>query len=188
MQGETPSALTVMAYDSNVDSFRPGDRVQIIGIYRACSKTIDKSRGSTNTIFNTYVDLISLSILKENKLKADDDKAVFSDEEKRMFNSMAEKQSIIDDLAKSLAPSIYGNEQIKKGILAQLFGGVKKHQMGPNMKGRFRPDINICLIGDPSTSKSQILQQVHKIAPRSIYTSGRGSSAVGLTANVRKDP
>lgn len=70
---------------------------------------IEKSRGSVKTVFNTYVDLISLSVLKENKLKSDDDKAVFSDEEKRLFNSMAEKESIIDDLAKSLAPSIFGN-------------------------------------------------------------------------------
>jgi len=72
------------------------------------------------------------------------------------------------------------------GILAQLFGGTKKN-LGEYNVGRFRSDINICLLGDPSTAKSQFLQQVNKLAPRSIYTSGRGSSAVGLTANVRRD-
>jgi len=104
-----------------------------------------------------------------------------------MFNSMAEKETIIDDLVKSFAPSIYGHEDVKKGLLTQLFGGSKKifNNYG---KGRVRSDINICLLGDPSTAKSQLLQHVHKIAPRSIYTNGRGSSAVGLTANVRKDP
>lgn len=99
---------------------------------------------------------------------------------------MADKESIIDDLIASFAPSIYGHEDIKKGILSQLFGGTKKDFA--NGRGRFRSDINICLVGDPSTAKSQMLQQVYKIAPRGIYTSGRGSSAVGLTANVRKDP
>lgn len=87
----------------------------------------------------------------------------------------------------SFAPSIHGNTHIKKGILAQLFGGTKKEVLEQG-RGRFRSDINICLVGDPSTAKSQLLQQVYKIAPRGIYTSGRGSSAVGLTANVRRDP
>jgi len=71
--------------------------------------------------------------------------------------------------------------------LAQLFSGTKKDFSGSG-RTRFRSDINICLVGDPSTAKSQLLQQVYKLAPRGIYTSGRGSSAVGLTANVRKDP
>jgi len=100
---------------------------------------------------------------------------------------MASKDTIIEDLVDSFAPSIFGHEDIKKGILAQLFGGTKK-SIGETGKGRFRSDINVCLVGDPSTAKSQLLQQVYKIAPRGIYTSGRGSSAVGLTANVRKDP
>jgi DNA replication licensing factor MCM4 len=90
-------------------------------------------------------------------------------------------------LISSFAPSIYGNEEVKKGILAQIFGGANK-DFSQSGRGRFRSDINICLVGDPSTAKSQLLQQVYKIAPRGIYTSGRGSSAVGLTANVRKDP
>ena len=94
---------------------------------------------------------------------------------------------MISDLVNSFAPSIYGHEEIKKGILSQLFSGARK-DFSESGRGRFRSDINICLVGDPSTAKSQILQQVYKIAPRGIYTSGRGSSAVGLTANVRKDP
>lgn len=86
---------------------------------------------------------------------------------------------------KALVRSIY--DEVKKGLLTQLFAGCKKDFSGLG-RGRFRSDINICLVGDPSTAKSQLLQQVHKISPRGIYTSGRGSSAVGLTANVRKDP
>ena len=71
-----------------------------------------------------------------------------------------------------------------KGILLQLFGGTNKTF---TKGGRYRGDINILLCGDPSTSKSQILQYVHKIAPRGVYTSGKGSSAVGLTAYITRD-
>ena len=109
---------------------------------------------------------------------------VFSDFERRRFNTFADNEDVLDNLVKSFAPSIYGHEIIKKGILTQLFGGNKKVFPG---KGTSRADINICLVGDPSTAKSQMLQQVHRIAPRSIYTSRSGTSAVGLTANVRKD-
>jgi DNA replication licensing factor MCM4 len=100
---------------------------------------------------------------------------------------MAGEPGILDRLVKSFAPSIYANEEVKQGVLCQLFGGCQK-QFSQSGRGRFRSDINICLVGDPSTAKSQMLQQVYKIAPRGIYTSGKGSSAVGLTANVRKDP
>jgi DNA replication licensing factor MCM4 len=92
---------------------------------------------------------------------------------------------IYELLTRSLAPSIWELEDIKKGLLCQLFGGsVKKLSSGAS----FRGDMNVLLVGDPGTSKSQLLQYVHKIAPRGIYTSGRGSSAVGLTAYVAKDP
>ena len=85
------------------------------------------------------------------------------------------------------APSIWENDDVKKGALLQLFGGSNKH-FSQTGRGRFRGEINVLLAGDPSTAKSQILQYVHKIAPRGIYTSGKGSSAVGLTAYVSKDP
>lgn len=112
---------------------------------------------------------------------------IYNDNDKNKFREMADSPTVINDLVRSFAPSIYGHEEVKKGLLAQLFGGSKKDFKGLG-RGRFRSDINICLVGDPSTAKSQLLQQVHKISPRGIYTSGRGSSAVGLTANVRKDP
>ena len=90
-------------------------------------------------------------------------------------------------LIDSLAPSIWENHDVKKGILCQLFGGCSKH-FRESGRGRFRGEINVLLCGDPSTAKSQLLQYVHKIAPRGIYTSGKGSSAVGLTVYVTKDP
>ena len=90
-------------------------------------------------------------------------------------------------LIDSLAPSIWECSDVKKGILCQLFGGCSK-TFATSGKGRFRGEINILLCGDPSTAKSQLLQYVHKIAPRGIYTSGKGSSAVGLTVYVTKDP
>lgn len=100
---------------------------------------------------------------------------------------MAQHPNIVDELVRSFAPSIFGNDDVKKGVLCQLFSGAQK-KFSQSGRGRFRSDINICLVGDPSTAKSQLLQQVHKIAPRGVYTSGKGSTAVGLTANVRKDP
>lgn len=97
---------------------------------------------------------------------------------------------IYDLLARSMAPSIYELGDIKKGILLQLFGGTNKSiaRGGGGGGPRYRGDINVLMVGDPGTSKSQILSYVHRIAPRGVYTSGKGSSAVGLTAYVTRDP
>ena len=87
-------------------------------------------------------------------------------------------------MANLIAPSVLGNVEVKKGILLMLFGGVnKKTKDGMKIRG----DINICLVGDPSTAKSQFLKFVHNYIPRTVYTSGRGSSSVGLTASLTKD-
>lgn len=150
---------------------------------------MQKNKAAVKSVFNTYVDLISFKIVEDNRYKAANGILAtnFTEEEKNEFYEIASKPTVIDDLINSFAPSIYGNEEVKKGILAQIFGGANK-DFSQSGRGRFRSDINICLVGDPSTAKSQLLQQVYKIAPRGIYTSGRGSSAVGLTANVKKDP
>lgn len=100
------------------------------------------------------------------------------------FSKRRDLYHILND---SIAPSIWENADVKKGILCQLFGGVRK-EFSQGGRGRFRGEINVLLCGDPSTAKSQLLQYVHKIAPRGIYTSGKGSSAVGLTVYVTRDP
>ncbi|WWC65011.1 uncharacterized protein I303_107625 [Kwoniella dejecticola CBS 10117] len=103
---------------------------------------------------------------------------------------LSNNPEVYEILARSMAPSIYELEDVKKGILLQLFGGTNKSiaRGGGGGGPRYRGDINVLMVGDPGTSKSQILQYVHKIAPRGVYTSGKGSSAVGLTAYVTRDP
>ncbi|KAJ3753772.1 cell division control protein 54 [Lentinula raphanica] len=106
------------------------------------------------------------------------------------LRELSRQTDIYERLARSLAPSIWEMDDVKKGILLQLFGGTNKSisRGGGGGGPRYRGDINVLLVGDPGTSKSQILQYVHKIAPRGVYTSGKGSSAVGLTAYVTRDP
>lgn len=110
-----------------------------------------------------------------------------SDEEIEKIKAIAGRYDVYELLSRSLAPSIYELDDVKKGILLQLFGGTNK-TFEKGGAPRYRGDINVLLCGDPSTSKSQLLQYVHKIAPRGVYTSGKGSSAVGLTAYVTRDP
>lgn len=105
-------------------------------------------------------------------------------EERDELEAMAEMRDIYPRLVKSIAPTVYGHDIVKKGILLQLMGGVHKQTTeGIHLRG----DINICIVGDPSTSKSQFLKYVCSFLPRAIYTSGKASSAAGLTAAVVRD-
>lgn len=127
-EGETPQSLTVICYDSNVDGVRPGDRVEIVGIYRAQSVKVQRVKSNVKSVFSTYVDLISYNILEENRFHTEEvhGKQKFSDAEKKEFERISHQPNVIDDLVNSFAPSIYGQEDVKKGILAQLFGGASK--------------------------------------------------------------
>lgn len=109
------------------------------------------------------------------------------------LREISQRPDVYELLARSVAPSVYEMDDVKKGILLQLFGGTNKTiamggQGGPTAGPRYRGDVNILMVGDPGTSKSQLLKYVHRIAPRGVYASGRGSSAVGLTAYVTRDP
>lgn len=133
----------------------------------------------------TLLSLLSLS-LSCIRVEEEDTKAEREELERKIIE-ISKRTDVYDLLARSLAPSIWEMDTIKKGILCQLFGGANK-VLPKQDNGRFRGELNVLLCGDPGTSKSQMLQYVHKIAPRGIYTSGKGSSAVGLTASVTKDP
>lgn len=107
-----------------------------------------------------------------------------TDSEVSQLKDMVKDEHVYDKLVRSIAPAVFGHETIKKGILLQLLGGVHKQTVeGINLRG----DINICVVGDPSTSKSQFLKYVCGFSPRAVYTSGKASSAAGLTAAVVKD-
>lgn len=110
--------------------------------------------------------------------------ASFNPSEIEDLRKMVHSDHIYSRLVNSLAPMVYGHEVVKKGILLQLMSGVHKStKEGMQLRG----DINICIVGDPSTSKSQFLKYVCSFAPRAVYTSGKASSAAGLTAAVMKD-
>lgn len=108
-----------------------------------------------------------------------------SSEEEDLFTRLAADPNLYERIAKSIAPSIFGAVDIKKAIACLLFGGSRK--LMPDGLCR-RGDINVLMLGDPGTAKSQLLKFVEKVAPIAVYTSGKGSSAAGLTASVSRDP
>lgn len=200
-EGEMPHAVNVYAHDNLVDIAKPGDRVEITGVYRATGVRSNPRQRSTSNVFRTYIDLLHIRKMEKGRLAAEapdedmvsefytpfdegNDQRQFSEEKEAALRALAKTPNIYEKLVDAFAPSIYEMDDVKKGILCMLFGGtIKEHQ-----DGKLRGDINILLAGDPGVSKSQILQFVHKIAPRGIYTSGKGSSAAGLTAYISKDP
>lgn len=176
--GQLPRCVDVILEDDLVDKCKPGDRVQIVGSYRCLP---NRQGNFSNCVFRSvvlanYVELMSKEV--SMTLTDEDVKACKKLSRTRRFD-------IFDRLALSLAPSIYGHDNVKRALLCLLLGGVEK--ILPN-GSRLRGDINVLLIGDPSVAKSQLLRFVLGCAPRAIATTGRGSSGVGLTAAVTTDP
>ncbi|KAJ5543540.1 DNA replication licensing factor Mcm4 [Penicillium sp. DV-2018c] len=200
--GQTPHSVSLCVYDELVDVCKAGDRVEVTGIFRCNPMRVSARQRSQKSLFKTYIDVLHVQKFDRKKMGIDtstveqemseqaaeaDQVRKVSAEEEEKIKLTAARPDIYDLLSRSLAPSIYEMDDVKKGILLQMFGGTNKtFQKGGNP--RYRGDINILLCGDPSTSKSQLLRYVHKIAPRGVYTSGKGSSAVGLTAYVTRDP
>lgn len=172
--GQLSRSIEVILQDDLVDATKPGDRVQINGIFRPLVGGSTFSGGTFKTVVvATSVRLLQAQI--EASLTANDIKAI---------KKLGRRRDIIDLLTHSMAPSIYGHREVKKGCILQLVGGIEKI-VGNNI--RLRGDINILLIGDPSTAKSQMLRHMLNLAPLSFNTTGRGSSGVGLTAAVTLD-
>ncbi|XP_026580378.1 DNA replication licensing factor mcm4-like [Pseudonaja textilis] len=188
--GQTPYTIILFVHNDLVDKVQPGDRVNITGIYRAVPVRVIPRMSSVRSVCKTHIDVIHYCKTDSKRLcriEEGTELKIFMEEREKMLQALSQKPDIYDRLSSALAPSIYGHEDIKKGILLQLFGGSRK-DFSHTGRGNFRAEINILLCGDPGTSKSQFLQYVYNLVPRGQYTSGKGSSAVGLTAYVMRDP
>ena len=185
--GQTPHTVILYVHGDLVDSVQPGDRVAVTGIYRAVSHRSNPKMRNLHSVYKTHIDVVHFRKTDADRLHGVEASQQFDQETIDLVNGLSKKPDIYERLARAIAPSIYENEDVKKGILLQLFGGNRK-DFSKSGRGQFRSELNILLCGDPGTSKSQLLQYVFNLMPRSQYTSGKGSSAVGLTAYVTKDP
>jgi len=187
--GQTPHNVQLYAHNDLVDKVQAGDRVSVTGIYRAVPMRGNPKMRNINSVYKTHLDVVHFSTTNTAKLRsnADGENVQLSAKQLEDIKDISEKPDVYERLARAIAPAIYENLDVKKGILLQLFGGTKK-DFTQSGRGHFRSDLNILLCGDPGTSKSQLLQYVYHLLPRSQYTSGKGSSAVGLTAYITKDP
>ena len=178
--GQLPRGVDVILDDDLVDRVKPGDRIQLVGIYRSLGNRTASSGSST---FRTLI-MANNIILLSSKSGGGIAQSTITATDIRNINKVAKKKNAFELLSQSLAPSIYGHDHIKKAILLMLLGGMEKNlDNGTHLRG----DINILMVGDPSTAKSQLLRFVLNTAPLAIATTGRGSSGVGLTAAVTSD-
>lgn len=178
--GQLPRGVDVIMDDDLVDRVKPGDRIQLVGIYRSLG---NRNAGSGSATFRTLI-LANNVIALSSKSGGGIAQTTITDTDIREINKISKKKNVFELLSQSLAPSIYGHDHIKKAILLMLLGGMEKNlDNGTHLRG----DINILMVGDPSTAKSQLLRFVLNTAPLAIATTGRGSSGVGLTAAVTTD-
>ncbi|MCD6536145.1 MAG: minichromosome maintenance protein MCM [Thaumarchaeota archaeon] len=174
--GQLPRIIDVGLKGDIVDVARPGDRVIVTGVLQAIH---DREPDSLRKTSKMYLEAVSIE-----RASKEPETLTITPEEEKLFREMAKDPEIHKKLVESIAPSIHGLEHIKKAVMLLLFGGrTKQYPDGTKVRG----DIHVLLVGDPGTGKSQLLKYVAMMAPRGIYTSGRGSTAAGLTAAVVRD-
>lgn len=184
--GELPQHIMLSADRYITGHVVPGSRIIATGIYSTYQAAKDKSAGAA-ALRKPYIRLVHLELSSPSSGSPGGLNPFglhFTPEEEEGFGEMARSDGFYERFAKSVAPSIFGSLDIKKAITCLLFGGSKK--ILPDGM-RLRGDINVLLLGDPGTAKSQLLKFVEKVAPIAVYTSGKGSSAAGLTASVQRD-
>eukprot|EP00421_Protoceratium_reticulatum_P005868 CAMPEP_0168371472 /NCGR_PEP_ID=MMETSP0228-20121227/7791_1 /TAXON_ID=133427 /ORGANISM="Protoceratium reticulatum, Strain CCCM 535 (=CCMP 1889)" /LENGTH=788 /DNA_ID=CAMNT_0008384365 /DNA_START=64 /DNA_END=2430 /DNA_ORIENTATION=- len=174
--GQIPRSVEVVCEGDLADRAKPGDRVQVVGVYRSFPP---QAQDFTNGVFPARLIATSVTPIKEMI------EAPFVSDDVRNIREIAARPDVFRLLARSFAPSICGHEKVKEGLLLQMIGGTEKNLTnGTHLRG----DINVLLVGDPSCGKSQMLRFVMNIAPLAISTTGRGSSGVGLTAAMTREP
>ncbi len=175
--GQLPRTLNIKLVGSEiVDVARPGDHISVVGIVQAMAPTLP--RVGKLRAFILHLDANSVEVLGKEP-----ETVLPSPEEEKKIVELAKDPWIHRKIINSIAPSIYGYNHVKEAIMYLLFGGVQKSLPDIAIRG----EMNALLIGDPGTAKSQLLQYVSKLAPRGLYTSGRGTTAAGLTAAVLRE-
>jgi len=183
--GQLPHYVDVTVLQDLVDNARPGDRVILTGLVRIEQEHIPSMRGKTG-IYRLRIQGNNIEFLggRGSKTSRSTEREEISPDEEKIIKSLATNTDIYDRLVASFAPHIYGHEIIKESILLLIVGSTQRVLADG---AKIRGDINIFLVGDPGTAKSEMLKFCARIAPRGLYTSGRGSTAAGLTAAVVRD-
>ena len=174
--GETPQNIDINIEDDITGEVTPGDHVTVTGILKLEQQGNDREKSA---MFDVYMEGLSVTIDDEQFEEMD-----ISEEEKTEIVELSNEPDIYEQMVGAIAPSIYGYEKEKEAMVFQLFSGVTKFLPDGS---RTRGDLHLLLVGDPGTGKSQLLQYIKNIAPRSVYTSGKGSSSAGLTAAAVRD-
>ena len=192
--GQLPHYIEVTILGDLVDQCRPGDRIMLTGVIRIDQEAASFASGNSSSSSQIKTSLFKLRMEGNNieylggragdKKTRSIERISISAEDEKQIIAMSKKPDIYEKLISSFAAHVYGHEVIKESILLLIVGSVnKKLDDGSARRG----DINILLVGDPGTAKSEMLKFAAKIAPRGLYTSGRGSTAAGLTAAVIRD-
>lgn len=191
--GEMPRSISLSVDRYLTDNLSPGVRVSVIGIYSvgAAAASTSNSRAPTSgsslavSVRSPYLRVLGMDVRESAGFSGGRTSHAFGFEEEEAMLRISRTPSLYDVISRSIAPEIFGHGDIKRAIAAQLFGGAADKTLPDGM--RLRGDINVLLLGDPSTAKSQLLKFAERVAPISVYTSGKGSSAAGLTASLVKD-
>ncbi|CAD5243543.1 LAGLIDADG family homing endonuclease [Thermococcus camini] len=172
--GQMPRFVDAILLDDMVDTALPGDRVLVTGILRVILEQKDKRPIFKKVLEVNHIEQLSKEI----------EELEISPEDEQKIRELAKRKDIVDAIVDSIAPAIWGHKTVKKGIALALFGGVQRVLPdGTKLRG----ESHVLLVGDPGVAKSQILRYVANLAPRAIYTSGKSSSAAGLTAAAVRD-
>ena len=178
--GRIPRSKEIIVLNDLIDTVKPGDQIEVTGVY---TNNFEASLNTRQQGFPVFTTFIEANFIKRVGDQYSSDH--LTDEDREDIQKLSRDPNIIRRIVKSIAPAIHGHDDVKLGIAMALFGGQEKFVKG---KTRLRGDINMLLLGDPGCAKSQFLKYTEATAHRAVYTTGKGASAVGLTAAVVKDP